>query len=103
LTWIDGSPVVAPTPETSREFVKRELKLTPLGREVLSARKDWQALNTSPRWLGGVEIVPGKRVWRWDEGQRTLVATQPAPRKAGSSARKRKPSVAKKRSPRRKR
>jgi hypothetical protein len=96
LTWIDGSPVVAPTPETSREFVKRELKLTPLGREVLSARKDWQALNTSPRWLGGVEIVPGKRVWRWDEGQRTLVATQPAPRKAGSSARKRKLSVAKK-------
>jgi hypothetical protein len=95
LTWIDGTAVVAPTPETSREFVKRELKLTPLGREVLSAGKDWQALNTSSRWLGGVEIAPGKMVWRWDEGQRTLVASQPAPRKTNSSPRKRRPSVAK--------
>lgn len=95
VTWIDGTPVVAPTTDTSREFVKRELKLTPLGREVLSARKDWQALNTRPRWLGGVEIAPGKKLWRWDEGQRTLVATEPAPRKSSSSVRKRKSSVAK--------
>jgi hypothetical protein len=98
LTWIDGSPVLAPTLETSREFVRRELKLTPLGREVLSARRDWQTLNTSPRWLGGVEIVPGKSVWRWDEGQRTLVATEPAPRESGAAARKRKPAVTKKKS-----
>jgi hypothetical protein len=97
VTWIDGTPVVAPTPDTSREFVKRELKLTPLGREVLSARKDWQALNTSPRWLGGVEIAPGKKLWRWDEGQRTLVATKAVPRKS-RAAKKRSP-----RSPRRKR
>lgn len=111
LTWIDGTPVVAPTTKTSREFVKRELKLTPLGREVLAARKDWQALNTSPRWLGGVEIAPGKSVWRWDEGQRTLIATESAPRKSSTTAPKRKPAVAKKktravakkRSPRRKR
>ena len=105
LTWIDGTPVVAPTPKTSREFVKRELKVTPLGREVLSARRDWQALNTSARWLGGVEIVPGKSVWRWDEGQRTLVATEPVRRKSSTAARKRKPSVAKKktRAPARKR
>ena len=96
LTWSDGTPVVAPTTETSREFVKRELKLTPLGREVLSARKDWQALSTSPRWLGGVEIASGKKLWRWDEGQRTLVATAPAPRKSSSAKRKRKPSAAKK-------
>jgi len=95
VTWIDGTPVVAPTPDSSREFVKRELKLTRLGREVLSARKDWQALNTSPRWLGGVGIAPGKKLWRWDEGQRTLVEAEAAPRKSSTSARKRKQSVPK--------
>lgn len=102
LAWSDGTPVVAPTPDTSRAFVKRELKLTPLGREVLSARKDWQNLNTSSRWLGGVEIAPGKKQWRWDEGQRKLVPTQPAPRKKTSRApTKKTPSrAAKKRSPR---
>jgi hypothetical protein len=102
VTWIDGTPVVAPTPDTSRELVKRELTVTPLGREVLSARKDWQALNTSPRWLGGIEIAPGKRVWRWDEGKRTLVATGPAPRKKTSRVAKKK-SPPKKRSPAKKR
>lgn len=109
VTWIDGTPVVAPTPETSREFVKRQLKLTPLGREVLSAKKDWQALNTSPRWLGGVEIVPGKTVWRWDEGQRTLVRpsaavkSQVSARKRKSSARKKTAKKRSQKSPRRKR
>jgi hypothetical protein len=104
LTWSDGTPVVAPTPTTSREFVKRKLKLTPFGREVLSARKDWQALDPSPRWLGGVEIAPGKRLWRWDEGQRTLVTTEPAPHKKASRAPTRTKSsrAPKKRSPRRK-
>jgi hypothetical protein len=96
VTWSDGTPVIAPTPDTSREFVKRELKLTPLGRDVLSAKKDWQALNTNTRWLGGVEIAPGKRAWRWDEGQRTLVATGPAPRKSTPSPKRKKSTTKKK-------
>jgi hypothetical protein len=73
LTWSDGTAVVAPTAENSREFVKRELRLTPLGRDVLAGRKDWQSINTESRWLGGVHIKPGTSGWRWDEGQRILV------------------------------
>jgi hypothetical protein len=73
LTWSDGSSVVSPTSENSREFVKRELKLTPLGREVLAGNKDWQRINTQSRWLGGVEIAPGGGSWRWDTVQRILV------------------------------
>jgi hypothetical protein len=70
LTWTDGTPVVAPTAENSREFVKRELRLTPLGREVLAGKRDWQSINTQSRWLGGVEIRPGATGWRWDAGRR---------------------------------
>jgi hypothetical protein len=73
LTWADGTPVVAPTAENSREFVKRELMLTPLGKEVLAGSKDWQEINTETRWLGGVEIVPGGMSWRWHAGGRALV------------------------------
>jgi len=72
VTWKGGNPVVAPTAENSREFVKRELIVTQLGREVLSGKKDWQAINTQTRWLGGVEIRPGAKGWRWDAGQRVL-------------------------------
>ena len=72
LTWRDGSPVVAPTPAESRDFVNGELTLTALGRDVLAGRKDWQDINTQTRWLGGVEIVPGSP-WRWDPNTRHLV------------------------------
>ncbi|MGZ3566212.1 MAG: DUF1835 domain-containing protein, partial [Gemmatimonadaceae bacterium] len=39
ITWKDGTPVIAPTSETSREFVEGQLTLTPLGREVLAGRR----------------------------------------------------------------
>ncbi len=100
VMWSNGGAVVAPTGETSREFVKRELKLTPLGREVLGARRDWQTLNPAPRWLGGVRIGPGGKGWRWDEGQRTLVRTGAPKRKPKAARPKRKKSTPKKKASR---
>ncbi len=73
VTWKDGTTVVAPSSETSRDFVNGELKLTPLGREVLSGKRDWQSINTQSRWLGGVEIRPGGKGWRWDPAERVLM------------------------------
>jgi hypothetical protein len=73
VTWKDGSPVIAPTSEKSREFVEGELTLTPLGREVLAGRRDWQRIHNRTRWLGGVEIRPGEGGWRWDPSNRELV------------------------------
>jgi hypothetical protein len=87
LTWSDGSAVVSPTSENSREFVKRELKLTLLGREVLAGNKDWQGINTQSRWLGGVEIAPGGSSWRWDPVQRNLV--KPSGKKRAATTAKR--------------
>ena len=89
LTWADRTPVVAPTAENSREFVKRELVVTPLGREVLAGRKDWQDINTETRWLGGVEIKPGGKCWRWNPAEQELVpvAAKRSPTKRTSSKR----------------
>ena len=81
--------MVSPTAENSREFVKRELTVTPLGRDVLSGKKDWQGINTQSRWLGGVEIKPGAKEWRWDPVERDLVSTG-AP-KAALKSKKRSP------------
>jgi hypothetical protein len=89
VTWSDGSAVVSPTAENSREFVKRQLTVTPLGRDVLSGKKDWQGINTQSRWLGGVEIKPGAKGWRWDPVERDLVSTG-AP-KAALKSKKRSP------------
>jgi hypothetical protein len=73
VTWADGTSVVSPSSQKSREFVNGELKLTPLGREVLAAKRDWQTINAESRWLGGVEIQPGGECWRWDPEERVVV------------------------------
>jgi hypothetical protein len=87
ITWKDGTPVIAPTSERSREFVEGELTLTPLGREVLAGRQDWQRINTRTRWLGGVEIKPGEGGWRWDPSDRELVRGEAAKKPAAPQAR----------------
>jgi hypothetical protein len=109
LTWASGGAVVSPTAENSREFVKRELKVTPLGRDVLAGKKNWQEINTKSRWLGGVEIEPGAKGWRWDPDERVIVrasapkATRksskrsPAPRKRPATKKRTTSSSAKKR------
>jgi hypothetical protein len=87
ITWKDGTPVIAPTSERSREFVEGELALTPLGREVLAGRQDWQRINKRTRWLGGVEIRPGEGGWRWDPSNRELVRRETATKPAAGAAR----------------
>jgi Domain of unknown function (DUF1835) len=86
ITWKDGTPVIAPTSERSRQFVEGVLTLTPLGREVLAGRQNWQHIHNRTRWLGGVEIRPREGGWRWDPANRELVrggtATKPASREA---------------------
>jgi hypothetical protein len=114
LTWANGAGVVAPAAENSREFVKRELKVTPLGRDVLAGEKNWQDINTDSRWLGGVEIAPGAKGWRWDPDGRILIQlgasrtprksirktkvarTRPAAKKRSSATKKHAPRKKKK-------
>jgi hypothetical protein len=95
VTWKDGTPVIAPTSETSREFVEGQLTLTPLGSEVLSGANDWQRINKRTRWLGGVEINPGEKGWRWDPDERELVqrGAGPTPAKPRAHAPKKRSSI----------
>jgi hypothetical protein len=106
VTWANGGAVVSPTAKNSREFVKRELKVTPLGRDVLAGKKNWQDINADTRWLGGVEIEPGAKGWRWDPDERVVVravASKAARKATKRTAAKKKPSpAAKKRAPRKK-
>jgi hypothetical protein len=92
VTLKDGSPVIAPSSNVSRDFVESELVLTPLGRDVLAGKKDWHAINKKSRWLGGVEIVPGSDGWRWDPAERRLTSGKReggrGKREAGSGKRK---------------
>ncbi len=103
VTWKDGTTVVAPSSETSRDFVNGELKLTPLGREVLAGKRDWQSINTQSRWLGGVEVRPGGKGWRWHPEERVLVHQgddKAKPRKSsGPAAKKTKSRTSSRRSP----
>jgi hypothetical protein len=93
VTWKDGSPVIAPTSERSREFVEGALVVTPLGQEVLAGKRDWQSIHKRTRWLGGVEITPGESGWRWDSSERKIVrASTKAPAKKKAVARKNAPS-----------
>ncbi len=107
VTWKDGTPVIAPTSERSREFVEGELALTQLGRAVLAGTRDWQRIHKRTRWLGGVEINPGAGGWRWDPAERLVVGdgasgprkpeTQPRSRAAaGKRSSSRTASAAKK-------
>jgi len=47
--------------------------ITELGRCVLRGEVDFRSLNPTPRWVGGVEIAPGRADWRWDEELRSVV------------------------------
>lgn len=43
-----------------------QLSITPLGKAVLAGEVDFLSLNPPTRWVGGIQIIPGKPAWRWD-------------------------------------
>ena len=50
------------------------MTLTDLGRAVLRGEVDFLSLKPPSRWVGGVEIAPGRPDWRWDEKRRDAVS-----------------------------
>ncbi|HYG90896.1 MAG TPA: DUF1835 domain-containing protein [Azospirillum sp.] len=45
------------------------MEITAAGLAILGGAQDWLALGPPDRWVGGVLIRPGAKVWRWDEAE----------------------------------
>jgi hypothetical protein len=52
------------------------LSITEAGRAVLEGGADRIALCGIDRWVGGVHLRPGDRLWRWDMKARSIVPPQ---------------------------
>lgn len=52
-----------PPPEWRNDTVS----ITERGRALLAGRLHWLTLPVPPRWVGGVEIAPGRQNWHWNE------------------------------------
>lgn len=49
------------------------VSLTDAGRSVLAGERDRVAICGIDRWLGGVHLAPGARIWRWDDASNRVV------------------------------
>lgn len=75
ITYTSGDKIDAPrTEEDSRAFTNGDMALTATGRQVLGCEKDWIDLGGSDRWLGGVHLDGAGTQWRWDPGERRVMA-----------------------------
>jgi hypothetical protein len=54
-------------------YKKSRLSLTPLGTALLTWKEDFSRHNPISRWWGGTELT-NDRLWRWDPGNRALIA-----------------------------
>ncbi|MBO6560317.1 MAG: DUF1835 domain-containing protein [Nisaea sp.] len=61
-------PVILMDPESAGQpWPKRVFSLRDAGRRVLAGEEDYVSIQRGVRWVGGVEIRPGRSAWRWDE------------------------------------
>ncbi len=59
--------------ESGRKVRQGGVTLTDTGRSVLAGQLDRVATCGIDRWLGGVHLESGNRVWRWDEARQRVV------------------------------
>ncbi len=57
----------------NRAWPCERLTISDLGRNVLAGITDYLSLTPPPRWVGGVQIVPGSQCWRWDSPTATTL------------------------------
>ena len=60
-------PPVTVSAGTSRlGWQKRVLKLTATGKDLLAGKLDWQSTSPLDRWVGGIVVIDGAPLWRWN-------------------------------------
>jgi hypothetical protein len=53
----------------------RALSITEVGRDVIGGDADWLTVRPIDTWLGGVRLVEGRPLWRWDGARGRLMST----------------------------
>ena len=48
------------------DVMQAEMEITQTGREVVAGDADWLGVRPIDTWLGGVRLVEGRPLWRWD-------------------------------------
>ncbi len=48
------------------DVMQAELEITQVGRDVVAGDTDWLGVRPIDTWLGGVRLVEGRPLWRWD-------------------------------------
>jgi len=61
--------------DREQPFARWRISRTTAAVDVLEGRVDRLTLGPLDRWLGGVHLRPGGRLWRWDAGRQILVGT----------------------------
>jgi hypothetical protein len=56
------------------DVMEAELEITQAGRDVVAGDTDWLGLRPIDTWLGGVRLVEGAPLWRWDGARGRLVS-----------------------------
>jgi hypothetical protein len=58
------------------DVMRAELEITQLGRDVVAGDRDWLDVRPIDTWLGGVRLVEGRPLWRWDGARGRLVSSR---------------------------
>ncbi len=66
-------------PRSEAGIKKWRVHITDIGREVVAGKQDYVRLNGIDRWFGGVHLMGGEALWRWDGKQRKLVKAPEPP------------------------
>jgi hypothetical protein len=73
LIEIEGADSVPAFSDPIEDFNNSRIRITELGRQILSGNQDWLSLNGINQWFGGVHLQGNTMIWRWDEGNEVLV------------------------------
>jgi Domain of unknown function (DUF1835) len=60
------------------DVMHAEVEITQLGRDVVAGDVDWLSVRPIDTWLGGVHLVEGRPLWRWDGARGRLVPSPAA-------------------------
>jgi hypothetical protein len=66
-------PLVGAVGAGAADLQQAELLLTERGHAVLAGEVDWLSLHPLDTWVGGVRLIHGRPMWRWDEASGRLV------------------------------